>query len=48
MNEIASSVLPPVRGLEKEEPELAEELDIPTDDDLPVAADEEPREAARK
>ena len=29
---IAPGVVPPPRGLEREEPELAEEDDIPTDD----------------
>jgi hypothetical protein len=48
MNEILCSIVPPVRGLEKEEPELAEELDIPTDDDSPVAADEEPGDSPRE
>ena len=32
---IPESVIPPVPGLEKEEPELANERDIPSDDDKP-------------
>jgi hypothetical protein len=44
---IAPSIVPPRRGLEKEEPELAQEDDIPSDDgesDLPGASpgDERP------
>jgi hypothetical protein len=32
---IAPGTVPPPRGLEKEEPELAQEEDIPSDDDDP-------------
>lgn len=32
MKPIAASVVPPATGLEKEEPEFAEEDDIPSDD----------------
>jgi hypothetical protein len=54
MNEIFCSIVPPVRGLEKEEPELAEELDIPTDEDSSAAAsaaasaDEDPGDIPRQ
>jgi len=40
---IAPGLIPPVPGLEKEEPELAEEDDIPRDD-RPEAADDPTRE----
>ena len=43
MNSIAPGVTPPLPGLEKEEPELAQEDDIPRDD-RPEAAEEPPRE----
>lgn len=37
---IAPGVIPPPRGLEKEEPELANEEDIPSDDDRAGASGE--------
>ena len=43
MNSITPGLIPPMPGLEKEEPELAEEDDIPRDD-RPEAADEPERE----
>jgi hypothetical protein len=44
---IAPGVIPPPKGLEKEEPELADEEDIPSDDDRTmssgdVASEEQP------
>jgi hypothetical protein len=36
---IQSSVVPPPPGLEKEEPELAQEDDIPSDDDSDADVD---------
>lgn len=36
---IASGTVPPVPGLEKEEPELADEEDIPSDDDRAAGDD---------
>jgi len=39
MNAITPGLIPPMPGLEREEPELAEEDDIPRDD-RPQAADE--------
>ena len=41
---IDPGLIPPPRGLEKEEPELAYEDDIPKDDDKPAAEDGECRE----
>jgi hypothetical protein len=38
---IQPGVIPPVPGLEKEEPELRNERDIPSDDDKPQGADKE-------
>jgi hypothetical protein len=38
MNGIPASVIPPPNGLDKEEPEFAEEDDIPTDDNSDAAA----------
>ena len=43
MNAIAPGLIPPKPGLEKEEPELAHEDDIPRDD-RPEATDEPERE----
>jgi hypothetical protein len=43
MNSIAPALVPPRPGLEKEEPELAQEDDIPRDD-RPQAADEPARD----
>jgi hypothetical protein len=37
---IKPGVIPPPPGLEKEEPELAEEEDIPSDDDSPASTSE--------
>jgi len=40
---IATGLIPPARGLEKEEPELSDEDDIPADDGtewMPVASGE--------
>jgi hypothetical protein len=36
---IPTGPIPPARGLEREEPELNNEADIPSDDDGPAAAD---------
>ncbi|MFC5498072.1 hypothetical protein ACFPOE_11050 [Caenimonas terrae] len=36
MNAIPNSVIPPRNGLDKEEPELAYEDDIPSDDESPA------------
>jgi hypothetical protein len=44
---IAPGLIPPMPGLEKEEPELAHEDDIPRDD-RPEAADEPPGEQREK
>lgn len=38
---IQPGVIPPVPGLEKEEPELTNERDIPSDDDKPQGSDKE-------
>ena len=38
---IQPGVIPPVPGLEKEEPELRKERDIPSDDDKPQGVDKE-------
>jgi hypothetical protein len=43
MNSITPGLIPPRPGLDKEEPELAHEDDIPRDD-RPEAADEPARE----
>ena len=49
---IAPGAIPPPPGLEKEEPELAEEEDIPSDDDANVRSegtpDEPPRDVERE
>jgi hypothetical protein len=47
MNSIAPGLVPPRRGLEKEEPELAQEDDIPRDD-RPEAAEEPAREQPKE
>lgn len=47
MNSIAPGVIPPLPGLEKEEPEIAQEDDIARDD-RPEAADESAREQRDK
>jgi len=44
MNAIPNSDIPPTRGLEKEEPELAYEDDIPSDDAPSVEDGEVERE----
>ena len=45
MNPIKPALIPPRPGLEREEPELSEEDDIPSDD-RPEAADEAQGERA--
>lgn len=41
---IQPGVIPPVPGLDKEEPELRNERDIPSDDDKPQGSDKERRD----
>lgn len=45
---IPEGVVPPPTGLEKEEPELTDEQDIPSDDNTAEASDEPLRDVERE